>query len=54
VQLIEADTDRHVWAETYDRPTVDILSLQDDVARQIAREVDTALALPIAVTDRAS
>lgn len=42
-QLIDAATDRHVWTETYDRKTSDILALQDDVSRQIAREVNVVL-----------
>lgn len=42
-QLIDAATDRHLWAETYDRKTSDILALQDDVSRQIAREVNVVL-----------
>jgi TolB-like protein/DNA-binding winged helix-turn-helix (wHTH) protein/Tfp pilus assembly protein PilF len=38
-QLIYAPTDRHLWAETYDRDPRDILALQSDVAAAIAREV---------------
>jgi adenylate cyclase len=36
VQLIEADTDRHLWAERYDRELRDIFDIQDDVTRAIA------------------
>jgi len=42
-QLIEAPTDRHLWAETYDRELRDVLALEDDVARAIAREVKVKL-----------
>jgi len=42
-QLIDASTDRHLWAETYDRKASDILALQDDVSRRIAREVNVVL-----------
>ncbi len=42
-QLIEAATDRHLWAETYDRDLQDILGLQSDVARAIANEVNIKL-----------
>ncbi|MCK4539155.1 MAG: protein kinase, partial [Candidatus Krumholzibacteria bacterium] len=45
-QLIEAVSDRHLWAESYERDLRDILSLQSDVARAIAREVDIKLAPP--------
>jgi len=35
-QLIDARTDRHLWAENYERDVSDILSLQDEVANAIA------------------
>lgn len=38
-QLIEAPTDRHLWAKKYERDLRDVLSLQDDVAQAIANEV---------------
>jgi serine/threonine protein kinase/Flp pilus assembly protein TadD len=38
-QLIEAPTDRHVWARSYQRDLRNVLSLQDDVAQAIATEV---------------
>ncbi len=42
-QLVEAATDRHLWAETYERSTTDLLALQDEVARAIARQVDSTV-----------
>jgi len=42
-QLIEAKSDRHLWAESYERDLSDILSLQSEVARTIAREVEVKL-----------
>jgi TolB-like protein/DNA-binding winged helix-turn-helix (wHTH) protein/Tfp pilus assembly protein PilF len=42
-QLIEAQTDRHLWARTYERDLIDILALQDDVARGIATEIRAKL-----------
>lgn len=36
IQLIEAATDRHIWAEEYTREVVDIFALQSEVARKIA------------------
>lgn len=39
VQLIHAATDRHLWAETYERDLRDVLDLQSEIARSIAREV---------------
>jgi serine/threonine-protein kinase len=35
-QLIEVDTDQHLWAETYDRRLTDIFGIQTDVALHIA------------------
>ena len=36
VQLVQASTDRHLWAETYERDLRDVLALQDEVAGSIA------------------
>jgi len=38
-QLVEAATDRHVWARSYERDHRDILELQNDVARDIAESI---------------
>ncbi|HXW20745.1 MAG TPA: adenylate/guanylate cyclase domain-containing protein, partial [Roseiarcus sp.] len=35
VQLIDADSDRHVWAERYDRRLEDIFAIQDEVTASI-------------------
>ena len=35
-QLIDARSDKHLWAETYDRELKDIFEVQSDVAKQIA------------------
>ena len=45
-QLIRAATDEHMWAERYDRKLEDILALQDQLARAIAKEVDAVLQVP--------
>ncbi len=34
-QLIDAETDRHIWAERYDRKLEDIFAIQDEVTRAI-------------------
>ncbi len=34
-QLIETDTDSHLWSETYDREMKDVFAIQDDIARSI-------------------
>lgn len=38
-QLIDARSDVHLWANSYEGEMRDVLSLQDDVAQQIATEV---------------
>ena len=38
-QLIDAASDTHLWAESYEREFQDILTLQSEVARAIASEV---------------
>ena len=38
-QLIHAQSDRHLWAESYERDLRDVLVLQSEVARTIAREI---------------
>jgi eukaryotic-like serine/threonine-protein kinase len=38
-QLIQASTEKHLWAESYERDLNDVLSLQGEVARDIAREI---------------
>jgi len=42
-QLIDADTDQHLWAETYDRQVTDIFAIQADVALQIAAALEAEL-----------
>ncbi len=43
-QLIDAASDRHLWAESYERDLRDVLALQSDVACAIAREINIKLA----------
>ena len=45
-QLIRAATDKHLWAETYERDSRDILALQDDVASAIAQQIESRLGGP--------
>ena len=42
-QLIDASTDAHLWAESYERDLKDVLALQGEVARTIAGAVNVAL-----------
>lgn len=43
VQLIDANSDEHIWAKTYNRQMKDVFALQSDVAQQIASELGNTL-----------
>jgi TolB-like protein/Tfp pilus assembly protein PilF/predicted Ser/Thr protein kinase len=38
-QLVDGASDRHLWAETYERDAKDVLRLESELARAIAREI---------------
>lgn len=40
IQLIEASTDKHIWAEQYSREVTDIFVIQNEVATKIAEAVE--------------
>jgi TolB-like protein/Flp pilus assembly protein TadD len=42
-QLIHAASDRHLWARTYDRELSDVLTVQGEVAREIADSISLRL-----------
>jgi TolB-like protein/DNA-binding winged helix-turn-helix (wHTH) protein len=42
-QLIQVKDQSHVWSQDYDYRTQDILSVQDDVAKAVAREIELRL-----------
>ena len=42
-QLIRASPERHLWSESYERDLRDVLGLQGEVARAIAKEVQVKL-----------
>lgn len=48
VQLIRGDTDRHIWAESYQRQMADVLALQDEVALGVAHAIKLELAPGVA------
>ena len=43
VQLINAATDSHLWADTFDRKLTDIFSVESDVAKAIADQLRARL-----------
>lgn len=38
-QVIQANPERHLWAERYDRPLGDVVNLQGELAREIAQAI---------------
>jgi len=42
-QLINAATDEHVWAKTYDRSLTDVFAIQADLSREIASSLQAVL-----------
>src|SRR4029077_2953066 len=43
VQLINAQTDSHLWADTYDRKLTDILEVESEIAKRIAESLQAKL-----------
>ena len=43
VQLVETATGSHLWAERFDKPTGDLLDMQDEVVARLARQLGTEL-----------
>jgi TolB-like protein len=43
IQLIDAATDRHLWSKQYRRETKEIFELQEEIARNIAAEIEVII-----------
>src|SRR5206468_10971474 len=43
VQLITAEADSHLWADTYDRKLTDIFGVETDIAKAIAESLQAKL-----------
>src|SRR4030095_3760819 len=43
VQLIDANTDEHIWASDYDRDITDVFAIQSDLAQKIAEALQAKL-----------
>lgn len=43
VQLIDADTGAHLWSQTYERGFANVLSVQDEVAKDVAEALSVKL-----------
>jgi TolB-like protein len=43
VQLIDAETGNHLWAERFDKPVADLFDMQDEIVARLARALDAQL-----------
>jgi TolB-like protein/class 3 adenylate cyclase len=43
VQLIDAETGSHLWAERFDKPVADLFDMQDEIVARIANTLNTEL-----------
>jgi TolB-like protein len=43
VQLVDAETAGHLWAERFDKPIVDFFDLQDEIVSRLANTLDARL-----------
>ena len=43
VQLIDAETGTHLWAERFDKPVADLFEMQDEIVARLANELGTQL-----------
>jgi TolB-like protein len=43
VQLVDAETGSHLWAERFDKPIADLFEMQDEIVSRLANALDTEL-----------
>jgi TolB-like protein len=43
VQLVDAETGNHLWAERFDKPVADLLDMQDEIVSRLANALDAQL-----------
>jgi TolB-like protein len=43
VQLIDAETGNHLWAERFDKPIADLFDMQDEIGARLANQLGTEL-----------
>src|SRR5271157_1203741 len=44
VQLIDAETGSHLWAERFDKPVADLFDMQDEIIARLANQLNAQLA----------
>jgi TolB-like protein/class 3 adenylate cyclase len=45
VQLIDAESGKHLWAERFEKPIVDLFDMQDEIVSRLAQALDAQLVL---------
>ncbi|MEP0132104.1 MAG: adenylate/guanylate cyclase domain-containing protein [Eudoraea sp.] len=45
VQLIQGNSDKHLWSENYDRDLSDIFTIQTEIAKRVAKELNTTISV---------
>ena len=43
VQLIDAETGNHIWADRFDKPLADLFEMQDEIVARLANQLGTEL-----------
>lgn len=43
VQLIDVESDKHLWAQNYDRNLEDVFTIQSDIAQKVAQSLESQL-----------
>jgi TolB-like protein len=43
VQLVDAETGNHIWAERFDKPIADLFDMQDEIVSRLANTLDAQL-----------
>ncbi|MGD2067760.1 MAG: hypothetical protein PVI57_03680 [Gemmatimonadota bacterium] len=48
VQLIDGESNFHLWSDQYDRAVASVIAIQEEIARRVVRELSVALTRPTA------
>jgi hypothetical protein len=43
VQLVDAETGNHIWAERFDKPVTDLFDMQDEIVSRLANTLNAQL-----------
>ena len=45
VQLIDAETGNHLWAERFDKPVADLFDMQDEIVARLAESIGRTVSI---------